>query len=246
MTGFLLVVLFPLIAGLGFGGAKALLPRLFKGGRGYQILARQSGWIYLFLLSIPVSLILFQGVRDHTLRLMGVRWPEIPYLPPWAAIGLAGAMAWLAGVLLYLNELILSFKARQLVGTASHPRLAAFVEGQTASLSGQSSTFGNFMSLGLLISLGEEFLWRGFLIYFLTVHLAVVVPVAVLITALLFGINHAYFGARNVFLKAIDGVVWGGLLVATSSLLAPFLSHLTFQYLVWRRMRRRAVLKAAA
>ena len=36
----------------------------------------------------------------------------------------------------------------------------------------------------------------------------------------------------------VDGIMWGGLAVMSGELWSPFVSHTTFQYMVWRRSRR--------
>jgi membrane protease YdiL (CAAX protease family) len=171
---------------------------------------------------------------------MGLRWPDVAPLPAWLGDSLVLVAAAAVGLLLYLNELVLSAQVRRLLTRDRRGPVNTLVQGQSAALGALGAPpVGSFMAASALASFAEELVWRGFLVYWLTSRWGLPLPQALLLPALLFGINHAYFGLRNVALKTIDGVVWGLLLVLTSSILAPFVSHLTFQYLVWRRLDRR-------
>ncbi len=60
---------------------------------------------------------------------------------------------------------------------------------------------------------------------------AVTAGMGLAISAVAFGSNHAYFGWRNVVSKSVLGLAWGGLFLATGSLVAPVVSHLAFNAL---------------
>lgn len=60
-----------------------------------------------------------------------------------------------------------------------------------------------------------------------------------LLSSLLFGRNHFYFGPQQIIFKSMAGLVWALLLLSTGSIIAPFASHLTFQIWVWWRLWRR-------
>ncbi|MCL0090191.1 CPBP family intramembrane metalloprotease, partial [Dehalococcoidia bacterium] len=58
------------------------------------------------------------------------------------------------------------------------------------------------------------------------------------ISAVAFGLNHYYFGIRNVALKTFSGLIWGAMYLLIASLLISFVSHLAFECLVRKRMRK--------
>lgn len=235
MTAFYLVVFFPLLAGVGFGLIQSLLQAAF-GLRANRLLVRFGGWIYLVFLSVPVCAVARHAGEQQALAAMGLRWPAFPPLPTALTVIAAGLAAAALGCLLYLNELVLSSALGRWLPRNSP--LAGVVEGRSRLLKEQAPGFVGYMGCSALIVAAEEFVWRGFLIYFLVTRMAVSMPAAILLTAALFGLNHAYYGARNVLLKTFDGAIWGLLQALAGSLLAPITSHLTFQLFVWRRMRR--------
>jgi membrane protease YdiL (CAAX protease family) len=236
---FYVVLLFPLIAGVGWGVVKPLLSLRYRERAGV-VMMRQSGWLHLAFLSIPTLVVLDEGRREGTLAAMGLRWPEVAPLPAWLGGPLVLLAAVAVGLLLYVNELALSAQVRRLLARDHRAPVRTLVQGQSAALGAlEAPPMGSFMAASALISFAEELVWRGFLVYWLATQWGLPLWQALVVPALLFGVNHAYFGLRSVVLKAIDGVVWGLLLVLTSSILAPFVSHLTFQYLVWRRLDRR-------
>jgi membrane protease YdiL (CAAX protease family) len=77
----------------------------------------------------------------------------------------------------------------------------------------------------------EEMLWRGYLLAYAQTTATVTAGMGLVISAVAFGSNHAYFGWRNVVSKSILGLVWGGLFLVTGSLVAPIVSHLAFNTL---------------
>ena len=236
---FYVVLLFPMIAGVGWGVVKLLLSLAYRERAG-TVMMRQSGWLHLAFLSIPTLLVLELGRREETLGAMGLRWPDMAPLPAWLGGPLVLLAAGAVGLLLYVNELMLSAQVRRLLTRDGRAPINALVQGRSAALGALGAPpMGSFMAASALTSFAEELVWRGFLVYWLTSRWGLPLPQALILPALLFGINHAYFGLRNVMLKTVDGVVWGLLLVLTSSILAPFVSHLAFQYLVWRRLDRR-------
>jgi membrane protease YdiL (CAAX protease family) len=237
MKALYVVVLFPLIAGLGWGVAKALLSLVYR-QRAFLVMMQESGWLHLLFVSIPTSVVLAEAARTGTLERIGLRWPQLLGLPVWLAVALVSVLAVASGVLVYVNELALSARIRRLLSRRKSEALQTLVQGGSAALwLPEAPPFANFMAASALTSFAEELVWRGFVIDWARGEYSL--PLALLASGLSFGINHSYFGFRNVMLKTLDGVVWGLLLLATGSVLAPFLSHLTFQYLVWRRLDRR-------
>lgn len=227
---------------MGFAVAQFLL----SGPRGLQGLARYGQALYALFVSVPLAVVFFQGLRDGTLQEMGLGWPRVPDLGGFG-VPLAVLVAALLGVALYYNELFLSVALRNLLrGRGRRARsVQSLMEGQSRTLlTRQSPALATYMAHSTFISFAEELLWRGFLIWALLAHFHVGLNWALLVSAVLFGINHAIFGVRNIALKTFDGLVWGAVRVATGSMLLPFISHLVFQYFVWRRLYRLS-LKAA-
>ena len=83
--------------------------------------------------------------------------------------------------------------------------------------------FSDIVILSIFSSFGEELLFRGVLLQLLGIH----------ISSLIFGLLH-YGGKRDFLLWGIMGWVMGyflgGLFLATGSLLAPMLAHLTINF----------------
>ena len=72
----------------------------------------------------------------------------------------------------------------------------------------------------------EESLFRGFLLHYLHVFpFAVGLTLALLISALIFSLQHLYLGAGGVAATAFSGVIFGLLFILTGSLLLPMLLH---------------------
>lgn len=242
MRGLYFVALFPVLSGVGFTliqAALSLRPRAYSP----DLVVRFAGWIHLAFLLVPLSVVVTEAQSAGALWAIGVRWPELPMMPAAAATIVVGAAAALIGAALYYNELLISLALRSFVTPAIGSSIAASImEGRSSTLRTLTPGFADFMTCATLVAGVEEFLWRGYLISVLTTDVGLSVAGAVLVSAALFGSIHAYFGVRNVLLKTFDGAVWGLLLIGTSSLLGPFISHATFQYFVWRRLNRRSVL----
>jgi membrane protease YdiL (CAAX protease family) len=229
---------------MGFAIAQFLLP----GPRGLQALARYGQALYALFVSVPLVVVLLQGVREGTLAQMGLAWPRVPDLGGYG-VPVAVLVAALLGIALYGNELFLSVALRNLLqarGRAARG-VQSVMEGQSRTLlTRHSPGLATYMAHSTFISFAEELLWRGFLLWMLLDHLHVGLDWALLVSALLFGVNHGIFGLRNVALKTFDGLVWGAVRVATDSMLLPFISHLVFQYFVWRRLYRMSLKTAPA
>lgn len=235
MFGFLSVLLFPLLMGIGFAGVFFLLSLLVP-QRASAIMERSGGQFYLAFLTIPMLIVLIDSYLDGTLSCMGMRLPAILSQETCFAVLAGAAVAVVTGGLLFYNELYVSIALRRLMNRLN-PRAGVLMDGKSSSLTRQSTAFVPFMGISLYICFAEELLWRGFLPWYLTAEFEWSAWAAVLVSSVLFGFNHIYFGLRNMMLKTLDGIVWSVLLFATSSLLIPFLSHLTFQIFVWRRLQ---------
>jgi len=81
-----------------------------------------------------------------------------------------------------------------------------------------------FYGLAITAGIVEEILWRGFLIWYLT-HF-VPLWVAAVISAVVFGLAHAYQGTKNVPKLAVVGLAFAGLYILSGSLWLPILAHI--------------------
>src|SRR5262249_35992091 len=149
-----------------------------------------SGWLHFAFLCIPTAFVLEEGRRHGTLGAMGLRWPDLFPLPGWAGAPIVVLAAVAVGLLLYVNELVLSAQVRRLLARRGGPApMAALVQGQSAALGAlPAPPMGGFMAASALTSFAEELVWRGFLVYALTTRWRLGLPLALLLPALLFGI----------------------------------------------------------
>jgi membrane protease YdiL (CAAX protease family) len=241
MIGFLLIVCFPLVLGLGFG---SLYMVIYATGRDAAILDRAGFVLYPLLLALPVAFCLVPVWKRQELEAVGLQAPEIAGLGAPLSVVLSLVVGAVVGVLLFYNELFLS-RLLQRFSRSSKPGgrkrgVDRLLDGATESFAEQSQGVSQLWTLGLsvLVVAAEEFLWRGYLISYLDQRFGLAMVWVVVLSSLSFGINHYYFGLRNVLLKTFSGAVWALLFLATGSLLAPFVSHYAFEVLVWLRIQR--------
>ena len=242
MTALVVIAAFPLVAGIGYGlfnfAGQAI------GGPGAPArLARYGMVVYAALLVLPLALALiaWEGGTPAApvLRpevILGLGWGE--GLVPWArllVLGLAsGVLGVASGAALYHIER----RAWRALDPAPAPAFSAKVDRRYLTDGKTTETVRNLQALPVPLLLGlitfivvvEEVLWRGYLIGYAEDVLGVPRAVALAASALAFGINHLYFGLRNAGAKVVEGAVWG-LLFVFGGLLAPVLSHLTFNLL---------------
>ena len=67
---------------------------------------------------------------------------------------------------------------------------------------------------------------------------------AILASAVVFGLHHVAFGINAIIGKIFAGLLWGALVLLAGSILVSITAHLLFQYLVWRRYRKVRAQKA--
>lgn len=144
-----------------------------------------------------------------------------------AALGLGGARGagfWWGGgaVLVACALLVLQMRAV----CANPEKLAAArakFEPVRALLPADAREARWFDGLGMTAGICEEIVYRGYLLAVLTALFGTVAAVA--LAAVVFGLAHAYQGARGAAGTAIAGAVAGTLVVWTGALWAPMLLH---------------------
>jgi len=229
MAGFLLIVGFPLVLFAGFGSAQ--MTRRMLGVRASDF-DRWSIILYPTFLLVPLA----------------AAWPTGLELERWLRPGATGGaglaleisvvlvVGIVTGFLLFEHELHWARWAaartdRTGLSRPGDRRTAEFVEAQ------QHLPWVALLPISAAVVWAEEVLWRGCLITFLERRFDIPMAGGVVLAALSFGFNHGYFGIRQILLKALSALVWGAMFVSTGSLLLPLVSHATFEYRVWRRMR---------
>jgi membrane protease YdiL (CAAX protease family) len=85
-----------------------------------------------------------------------------------------------------------------------------------------------FAAISITAGVCEEVLFRGFLIGYLMrmpggLHLSI--SVALVLSAVVFGLNHLYQGKAGLISTTLSGLAFGGLFLLTGSLLLPMLVH---------------------
>lgn len=83
--------------------------------------------------------------------------------------------------------------------------------------------FPGFVPLAITAGVCEEFLFRGFLLWYLA-HL-MPPPVAWVLQAVLFGLGHAYQGMRGILLTGLVGAFLTAVVFVTGSLVPAMLIH---------------------
>lgn len=223
----LLIGAFPLLLGGGFvlGSAAGMaLP-----GRGLLLVGRSAHMLYVLLLAALLGLALAAGGDIAA----GGGWFDADGAAHAAVLVLVGVVT---GAALFWWEFAASVGLRRATRRLQGRR-QALMEGATASLR-QAGTSYWFVPVALAIGTAEEVLWRGYLLDGL-VRLRGTSPWgAVVVTAVSFGLTHYFFGLRNILLKTVDGAVWGVLALLSGGLLAPIVSHATFNACAWARLRR--------
>ncbi len=235
MLAFVLVVGFPVLLGLAFGSLYAFVSTRRGGMRRFE---QAAVWLYPAVLALPVAAAGIWVAERGAAGAAGLAVPAFAGLPGWGATLASVVVGVALGFALFGAELA---AARALAHqTGGEGTLHRAFEGQSQEFARGQRQAGSapLLLLSVVVVMAEEFLWRGFLLHALQTSFAVPATWAVVISSLCFGINHYYFGLRNVLQKTISGACWAGLLLATGSLLAPVVSHLVFDLVALRRMRR--------
>ena len=92
-----------------------------------------------------------------------------------------------------------------------------------------------FAAFGLGAGIVEEFVCRGFLIYYLFASLSLVNPtLLVIVSSAIFGFAHLYQGRKGILLTGILGLCFAALYLSTGSLLVPVVIHVLIDLrIIW-------------
>lgn len=178
----------------------------------------RAAWVYGAFVSAGAALVV---VLDT---------PSLPIAAPGVAGAVAVALAVPCALLAYFTELAVS----QATGATS-PSLP---DGRSASraVAEVADRPGGFLVLATLTAITEEVLFRGHVLPELRATHGGLVALGA--TSAIFAFHHAVFGVPAVAGKFVAGALWGALALLGGSVLASIASHLVFQALVHRRMRR--------
>lgn len=234
-AAFYVVAAFPVVSVAGFGAAYVVLAR---GGRDRadNALARHAMWIHLLLLTIPFAAAWRDGLLRGGPADLGMRLPDVGVLGSTVSTILAVPAAAATGAGLYGAELLAAAAVRRRRGGSG----AATAPVYRARVALEERAFPSFMTAAAAIVLAEEYIWRGYLTLYFSERMGLPVVWALVGASGLFGLHHAALGLRTCLAKMLQGFAWCLMLVATGSLLPPVVSHLAFQYAVWKRAGRAA------
>jgi uncharacterized protein len=83
-----------------------------------------------------------------------------------------------------------------------------------------------FAVMCIASGIAEESVYRGFLYFYISLYFPHInAPELVLLTSLVFGIEHAYQGWRGIASTAVAGLIFGTLYTISGSLLLPAVVH---------------------
>ena len=235
MLAFSLIVGFPVLLAVGFGGFYAVS---YAMGRGAQFLDRAGWFLYMAFLGVPLTAVLITVSSRDLVADVGMVAPRIGGLGVGGSVAAAIGLGLASGFAVFYNELFLTRAIHRwtqrragVIRKAIEGNLQQFAQRQ------QKQTMPLIFVVSIGIVFAEELIWRGYLLSFLRDEFGLSTSVAVVVSAVSFGLNHYYFGLRNIVFKIFLGVVWALLYLATGSLLTVFVSHMTFETLALKGMR---------
>lgn len=102
-----------------------------------------------------------------------------------------------------------------------------------------------YISSSFAVGCVEEFVWRGYLIVYFIERVELDTLWALVAASGMFGLHHAALGLRSCAAKTVHGMVWSLMFIMTGSLAPSAVSHMVFQYMVWRHLAGSATLQHA-
>ncbi|MDQ6713090.1 MAG: CPBP family intramembrane metalloprotease [Candidatus Dormibacteraeota bacterium] len=229
MIGIVVVLAFPLITLLAF---TALFFIYQTRGRWLSKFQRHTFFWYPLMLAAAFGVIASTASGRTGLINVAGTLAANGSVSLWAAVAIV-----IGGALFVLEKVVATALDR--AGPHLPALVGAALDGRTSEMAeiGLSAWAWTLYAIGFV--LGEEWLWRGFLLMQLPARFGWSAALALVVSSVAFGSNHYIFGARNVLLKSIEGFVWGALFLASGTILVPILSHFAFALLVGRDLRRR-------
>lgn len=151
---------------------------------------------------------------DRAFTAMGIRLPEAASFPHWLLL-IAGF------ILFYMADAMFAWTSDE-----DHPAAAILPANWK-----EFAHFGSVVSLSAAIC--EEIVFRGFLVTYLLVFLEghpYAIPIAVVGSALVFGIVHAYQGWAALLKITLLSMLFAGLFILTKSLLLLIALHFVVDF----------------
>jgi len=223
--GLALIISYPLVVAFLFATIY-ILYQLIYAEDGVIVFQRHQSYLYVFFLFIVSLLILLISIHIDIINDILGALPEIHIY----TLLLTG-LSIFTGYFTYNSECKISAYLIPFLKKIFHER---GVKGLVRTDSFPKSRFV-WIALSIIISVLEEFIWRGFLITALVDEFQFSLLNGLLVSSFLFGINHYYFGIQNVLLKMISGFIWGSLYLQTLNIVYPMIAHTVFNIIVYRR-----------
>lgn len=156
---------------------------------------------------------------------------------PWLALGLSLDLdrSFAIGAILVLAAIaFLIYQVRQ-VTVADQPELKKLhrsLQSVSLMLPRNGNELGRFYVVSVTAGIVEEILWRGFMFWYLSQFMPL--WVAAIVSAVGFGVAHAYQGWKQVPPVILIGAALGGLYILTGSLWLPMILHAAIDILQGR------------
>lgn len=215
----------PLILGCLFALAFGTSMVVF-GPDGGAAMMRHAPLLYTAFLMVPLGILVALGGVTRLGDWVAPRFGTDGYL---VALGVA------LGAVLFRMEVGAASALRRLVRRED---LRTAIEGGSSSLGDSGLARPSIIIAMIVISAGEEIIWRGFVLESSQNVWSLAPAMAVGVAAVTFGLNHWYFGVQNIVLKTISGLAWGALAFVSVTLWPVIVSHTTFSLLTIVRLRR--------
>ncbi|WP_300266533.1 CPBP family intramembrane glutamic endopeptidase [Microbacterium sp.] len=152
---------------------------------------------------------------------------------------------WLLITLLAAPLIALIWYIVELAVASAQVRAAGLLESGAArsATSDLITRPGLWWALAVACAVAEELIFRGMLQHAVVAQWGAVAAIA--LGALLFGLHHISFGVPSIVSKSVGGALMGLQALLAGSVIPAVLTHLLFQGLVFRRLRRKAVVAHA-
>lgn len=227
-----MIAVFPLLSVAGFGVVYVLYAAAHKTDP-VEVVTRHAIWIHLVLLTVPFGVAWSDGSRRGALVEMGLRLPEVGAVGAMMSTVLGVPVAVCSGAVLYYAELLMVVALRRRHGRVGN----SSGRSRWRARSRYVPAFWPYVGASFAVSGVEEFVWRGYLTVYFRECMGLDALWALATASGMFGLHHAAFGPRNCAAKTIHGLVWGVMFLVTGSLVPSAVSHMAFQYMVWRRLK---------